>query len=92
MPKASMFSRATDRSTHRSLAVIAERIVRLYASEHDLILFKPPINLPEFTISVLTSAARADDAALQWLQQQVMHVSESNIWSNSLKLRRLDVG
>jgi DNA-binding transcriptional LysR family regulator len=56
------------------VAVIAERIARLYASEHDLVLFKPPINLPEFTISVLTSAARARDPALKWLQQQVMNV------------------
>jgi DNA-binding transcriptional LysR family regulator len=60
------------------VAVIAERIARLYASEHDLILFEPPIKLPEFTISVLTSAARAGDPALQWLQQQVMHVCQSN--------------
>src|SRR6266545_3526430 len=60
------------------VAVIAERIARLYASELDLILFDPPINLPEFTISVLTNAARASDPALQWLQQQVMHVCESN--------------
>jgi DNA-binding transcriptional LysR family regulator len=41
------------------VAVIAERIVRLYAAEHDLVLFDPPVRLPEFTISVLTSAARA---------------------------------
>jgi DNA-binding transcriptional LysR family regulator len=60
------------------VTVIAERIARLYASEFDLILFDPPINLPEFTISVLTSAARANDPALQWLQQQVMHVCQSN--------------
>jgi DNA-binding transcriptional LysR family regulator len=60
------------------VAVIAERIARLYASEHDLILFEPPIKLPEFTISVLTSAARAGDPALQWLQQQVTHVCQSN--------------
>jgi len=60
------------------VAVIAERIARLYAAEHDLMLFDPPINLPEFTISVLTSAARASDPALQWLQQQVMHVCQSN--------------
>jgi DNA-binding transcriptional LysR family regulator len=60
------------------VAVIAERIARLYAAEHDLMLFDPPIKLPEFTISVLTSAARASDPALQWLQQQVMHVCESN--------------
>ena len=60
------------------IAVIAERIARLYAAEHDLMLFNPPINLPEFTISVLTSAARASDPALQWLQQQVMHVCKCN--------------
>jgi DNA-binding transcriptional LysR family regulator len=60
------------------VAVIAERIARLYASEYDLVLFDPPIKLPEFTISVLTSVARASDPALQWLQQQVMYVCDSN--------------
>ncbi len=59
------------------VTVIAERIARLYVSELDLILFDPPVTLPEFTISVLTSAARAGDPALQWLQQQVMHVCKS---------------
>jgi DNA-binding transcriptional LysR family regulator len=60
------------------VAVIAERIARLYASEYKLMLFDPPINLPEFTISVLVSAARAGDPALQWLQRQVIHVCKSN--------------
>jgi DNA-binding transcriptional LysR family regulator len=59
------------------VTVIAERIARRYASELNLMLFEPPIALPEFTISVLTSAARAGDPALQWLQQQVMHVCKS---------------
>jgi DNA-binding transcriptional LysR family regulator len=56
------------------VAVIAERIARLYLSELDLIQFDPPVKLPDFTISVLTSTARASDSALTWLQQQVMHV------------------
>jgi len=43
------------------VAVIAERIARLYAAEYNLMLFDPPVRLPEFTISVLTSAARARD-------------------------------
>jgi DNA-binding transcriptional LysR family regulator len=61
------------------VAVIAERIARLYASEYDLMLFDPPVDLPEFTINVLISAARAGDPALQWLQQQVMQVCESKV-------------
>jgi DNA-binding transcriptional LysR family regulator len=60
------------------VAVIAERIARLYAAEYDLVLFDPPVKLPEFTISVLISVARASDPALRWLQQQVMHVCETN--------------
>jgi DNA-binding transcriptional LysR family regulator len=56
------------------VAVIAERLARIYAAEYDLMLFDPPIKLPGFTISVLTSIARASDPALQWLQQQVVHV------------------
>jgi len=53
------------------VSVIAERIARIYAAEYGLRLFDPPVKLPEFTVSVLTSAARASDPALQWLQQQV---------------------
>jgi DNA-binding transcriptional LysR family regulator len=60
------------------VAVIAERMARLYAAEYDLMLFDPPVKLPEFTISVLTSIARAGDPALQWLQQQVKHVCDAN--------------
>jgi DNA-binding transcriptional LysR family regulator len=59
------------------VAVIAKRIARLYAAEHNLMLFDPPVRLAEFMISVLTSAARARDPALEWLQQQVLHVCES---------------
>jgi len=60
------------------VAVIAERIARLYVAEYDLMLFDPPVKLPAFTISVLTSIARSGDPALQWLQQQVKHVCESH--------------
>ena len=60
------------------VTVIAERIARLYAHELGLIVFDPPIKLPEFTINMLTSAARAGDPALQWLQTQVMHVCKSD--------------
>jgi DNA-binding transcriptional LysR family regulator len=60
------------------VAVIAERIARIYAAEYHLRLFVPPLKLPEFTISVLTSAARAADPALQWLQQQVRHCAASS--------------
>jgi DNA-binding transcriptional LysR family regulator len=59
------------------VAVIAERIARLYAADHKLVLFDPPVRLPEFTISVLTSVARARDPALQWLQQQVLEICRS---------------
>jgi DNA-binding transcriptional LysR family regulator len=59
------------------VTVIAERIGRLYARELDLIIFDPPIKLPEFTINMLTSAARTSDPALQWLQRQVMAVCNS---------------
>jgi DNA-binding transcriptional LysR family regulator len=58
------------------VTVLAERIARLYASDLDLVLFEPPMALPEFTISMLTSAARDSDPALHWLRQQVMHVCE----------------
>lgn len=61
------------------VAVIAARVARIYAAEYPVKLFDPPVKLPEFTISVLTSAARAADPALQWLQQQVQHVGDSKI-------------
>ena len=60
------------------VCVMAERIARLYASELDLIFFNPPIDLPEFTVSVLTSAARAGDPGLEWLQRQVTYVCKSD--------------
>jgi DNA-binding transcriptional LysR family regulator len=60
------------------VAVMAERIARLYIREHDLMLFEPPIKLPEFTINALTAVARAGEPALQWLRQQVIHVCKSN--------------
>lgn len=59
------------------VTVIAERIARLYARQLGLILFDPPIKLPDFTINMLTSAARAGDPGIQWLQQQVIHVCKS---------------
>ena len=61
------------------VAVIAERIARFYAAEYGLRLFDPPVKLPEFTISVLTSATRAADPALQWLQQQVRNVCATGL-------------
>ena len=59
------------------VTLIAERIARRYASELNLMLFEPPISLPEFTIDVLTSAARSGDRALAWLREQVVHVCTS---------------
>ena len=64
------------------VTVIAERIARLYARELGLVVFEPPIKLPEFTINMLTSAARAGDPGLQWLQRQVMHVCKADRQSN----------
>jgi DNA-binding transcriptional LysR family regulator len=60
------------------VAVIADRLARLYARQYRLVLFEPPITLPEFTISVLTSVARKGDPALDWLRQQVVEVCKSN--------------
>jgi DNA-binding transcriptional LysR family regulator len=59
------------------VTLVAERIARRYASELNLVLFEPPIPMPEFTIDVLTSAARSADPALVWLREQVVHVSRS---------------
>jgi hypothetical protein len=59
------------------VTLIAERIARRYASELNLMLFEPPISLPEFTIDVLTSAARSAEPALVWLRAQVVHVCRS---------------
>jgi hypothetical protein len=61
------------------VTLIAERIARRYASELNLMLFEPPISLPEFTIDVLTSAARSGDRALAWLCEQVVHVCTSRL-------------
>jgi DNA-binding transcriptional LysR family regulator len=60
------------------VTVMSERIARPYTRELGLMLFDPPIKLPEFTINMLTSVARGGDPGLQWLQQQVMHVCRPN--------------
>jgi DNA-binding transcriptional LysR family regulator len=53
------------------VTVMSERIARLYARQFGIVLFEPPIRLPDFTINMLTSAARAGDPRLQWLKEQV---------------------
>ena len=59
------------------VAVIAERLATLYARQYRLVLFEPPIKLPDFTISVLTNVGREGDPALDWLRQQVVEVCKS---------------
>lgn len=60
------------------VTIIAERIARPYARQLGLIVFDPPIKLPDFTINMLTSVVRAGDPGLQWLQRQVTHVCKSD--------------
>jgi DNA-binding transcriptional LysR family regulator len=59
------------------VTLISERIARRYVTELNLMIFEPPIALPEFTVDVLTSAARSTDPALRWLREQVLHVCRS---------------
>ena len=54
------------------VALVFERIARRYAAQFKLRIFEPPIVLPEFTFDLLTSAARANDPALRWLQNEVL--------------------
>ena len=57
------------------VALVFERIARHFAPKLKLSIFEPPIALPEYTIDLLTSAARASDPALRWLLQQVSRVT-----------------
>lgn len=57
------------------VALVFERIARRFAAELNLSIFEPPIMLPEFTIDVLTSAARANDPALRWFLDQISKVA-----------------
>lgn len=50
------------------------RVARHFAKKLDLMMFRPPIPMPGFTIDVLTSAARAADPALQWLRNQILQI------------------
>jgi DNA-binding transcriptional LysR family regulator len=59
------------------VTLISERIARRYASKLNLMMFEPPIRMPEFTIDILISTARSADPALQWLRDQVVHVCKS---------------
>lgn len=54
-----------------------ERIARRFENELNLMLFEPPLTIPEFTIDVLVSAERADDSALGWLRAQISQVCEA---------------
>jgi len=60
------------------VTLISERIAHRYAAELNLVLFDPPIRMPEFTIDILTSAARSADPALRWLQDQIVGVCKSS--------------
>jgi hypothetical protein len=53
------------------VAVISERVACHFAKQLDIVMFKPPIPLHEFTIDLLTSAARSEDMALRWLKEQI---------------------
>src|SRR5262249_26508151 len=59
------------------VTLISERIARRYAAELNLMMFEPPIRMPEFTGYILISTARSADPALQWLWDQVVHVCKS---------------
>jgi DNA-binding transcriptional LysR family regulator len=63
------------------VALVFERIARRYAAQLKLKIFEPPIALPEFTFDILTSAARASDSALRWLQSEVLRASGDPISS-----------
>jgi len=56
--------------------LISERIARHYVGELNLVMFDPPIRMPDFTVDVLTSAARSADPALRWLRDQIVRVCE----------------
>jgi DNA-binding transcriptional LysR family regulator len=56
------------------VALVFERIARRFARELKLMMFEPPIALPEFTVNLLTSAARANNPGLRWLGDQVKQV------------------
>jgi DNA-binding transcriptional LysR family regulator len=53
------------------VTVIAERVALHFASQLPLVLFEPPVAMTDFTIDLLISASRADDAALRWLRQEI---------------------
>ena len=57
------------------VALVFERIARQIATQLKLMIFEPPIPLPEFTANLLTSAARVNDPGLNWLIDQVRQVS-----------------
>jgi DNA-binding transcriptional LysR family regulator len=51
-----------------------ERVARRFEDSLNLTLFEPPTAIPEFTVDLLISAARAEEPALPWLAEQIAHV------------------
>ena len=57
------------------VALTFERVAHRFEDSLNLMLFEPPIAIPAFTMDLLTSTARADEPALNWLCNQICHVS-----------------
>jgi len=70
------------------VAVISERVASYFASQLDIVLFEPPIPLQDYTINLLTSAARAEDMALRWLKEQIELVCSEPKFSSARGARR----
>lgn len=53
------------------VAIVDRRLALMFAAEHNLLLFDPPIVPPAMTIDMLMSIARAKEPPLRWLQTQI---------------------
>jgi DNA-binding transcriptional LysR family regulator len=55
---------------------LGERIARVYSRFLPVVLFKPPLALPGFTIGLYWHEKDANDPALAWLRAEIAHVAK----------------
>lgn len=56
------------------VALYAERIARTLVSRRELVIFEPPLPLPEFVVEIVVSKARAAEPALTWLMDRIEEI------------------
>jgi len=60
------------------LLTIPERVARVFAPQLDLVIARPPVPIPEFTVVMLWAEPNDRDPAHAWLRAQIVEAARSN--------------